>query len=60
MTGTPRRELRRADAADAGTSDPESKLAAVDQLLREWADEPATDLVSLLELVERIRRVVTS
>lgn len=41
-------------------ADPESKLAAVDQLLRAWADEPAADLVSLLELVERIRRVVTS
>lgn len=41
-------------------ADPESKLATVDQLLREWADEPAADLVSLLELVEHIRRVVTS
>lgn len=39
---------------------PESKLAAVDQLLRAWADEPAADLVSLLELVEHIRRVVAS
>lgn len=39
---------------------PGAKLATVDQLLRAWADEPAADLASLLELVERIRRVVAS